>query len=103
MESAEEKSETLKVKKLTGKVIGVDVKGYGPNSAQLLFSVEGKVGGTLVKESFVARGEPTHEPQVFNGITTIVTAAFVAGKTITVYCLPQHSDTHHVIEVLMEA
>ena len=81
---------------VTGHVTSVNVKGVGPNSAQLLFVVEDKAGkGTPL----VVTAYPDYEPQVFASISAFVSAAHFQGKVITAGYYARPGETSRVIEV----
>jgi hypothetical protein len=68
-------------KTITGKVKSVNVKGKGPNSAQLLFVVEEELTGH--KRPIVVTAQPAYEPQVFSAMASFVIAAYFSKETIT--------------------
>jgi hypothetical protein len=82
---------------IRGRVISVNVKGYRKKSAQLLFSVQTD-GPSPKKRSFVVLFKPTHEPQVFTAMASLVTAAHFANAPILVRYEPA-VPTDYAIEV----
>jgi hypothetical protein len=67
-----------------GTISLVNVDGNGPNSAQLEFSIVALPTAKCPGATFVVLAYPSTEPQVFAGITNIVTAAFFAKQPVTV-------------------
>lgn len=66
-----------------GHVTSVNVKGDGMSSAQLLFTVQDE-GLAPKSMAFVALSWPALEPQVFSAMAQFVTAAYFAGRRISV-------------------
>ncbi len=90
---------------MSGRVVKINVKGYGRRSAQLLFSID----DGHHKQSFVARDKPRkgdagrngHEPQVFSGLAALLSAAFFAKADVQVEYTTVKDDTPHVVSVCM--
>ena len=64
-----------------GKVTYINVKGRGPNSAQLLFTIEASKSDN---KPFVVNAHPATEPQVFSSIAALLLLAYETGKSVGV-------------------
>jgi hypothetical protein len=92
---------------MSGRVVEINIKGYGRRSVQLLFSID----SGHRKQSFVARDKPRksdagrngHEPQVFSGLAALLSAAYVAKEDVQVEYVTVKGDTPHVVSVGMSA
>jgi len=86
---------------LTGRVASVGVKGFGPNSAQLLFSVAPRTGAArsfvaLAPSTSLGHGQaaPGHEPQVFAAMTALLMALYGKDQEVRVeYVTPEGGGT----------
>lgn len=68
-----------------GKVTYLNVKGRGPNSAQLLATIGGK--------PFVVNAYPDTEPQVFSSICTVLSMAYEKSESVGIsYELAEPTD-----------
>ena len=65
---------------MTGGVLGLSVFGRGQNSALLEFTLD---DGTS-NQTFVVTAYPGFEPQVFAGMTALLTAAYYAQKKVQI-------------------
>lgn len=90
-----------------GRVASVSVKGFGPNSAQLLFSIAPRTGAA---KSFVALAPstslahepaaPGHEPQVFAAMTALLMALYGKDQEVRVeYVTPEGGGTDIVASI----
>ena len=98
------KTQTQTLKKIgvieqfvTGKVTSVNIKGYGMNSAQLLFTILDRKSGNSV--AIMATSYPDYEPQLFASVSGFVTAAYFASIEITAGYYQTPKETARVIEV----
>lgn len=86
---------------ITGKVVSISIKGKGPNSAQLLFTVESKKPAKKV--SMVVTAPPDYEPQVFTSMANFVTAAYFSDLRIRADYELHIDQTARAIEVYAAA
>jgi hypothetical protein len=77
--------------KVTGKISMINIKGSGPNSAQLEFVVGNR--------ALVITAYPEFEPQVFTAISNLLVAAFYAGGKVTVNYRTVAGQTSRATEV----
>ena len=82
---------------ITGIVTSVNVKGYGKNSAQLLFTVLNKKTGEQV--AIMVTSYPDYEPQLFSSMSNFVTAAHFSKQKITAGYYTNPGETSRAIEV----
>ncbi|MFI5151528.1 MAG: hypothetical protein ACHQRM_17505 [Bacteroidia bacterium] len=101
MKKQTSKSHLVEEFSITGKVTSINVKGYSPNSAQLLFSVSN--GKTGESQTIRAGAYPGTEPQVFSAMATFVTMAHFLDKTITAGYYKVAGETNYAIEVYSPA
>ena len=82
---------------ITGRVIGVNVKGRKANSAQLLFTVEDESSGT--KRALVVGNDS--EPQLFSAMASFIIAAYGSQEKITVGYESKAGETDHAVEMFV--
>ena len=82
---------------ITGTVTSVNVKGYGQNSAQLLFTVLNKKTGE--QKAIMVTSYPDYEPQIFSSMANFVTAAYFSKQKITAGYYTNPGETSRSIEV----
>jgi hypothetical protein len=70
---------------ISGRVTSLNVKGRGPNSAQLLFTIAPKGGAP---RPFVALSDA--EPQVFAAMANVLTLALGSGRVVSVSFVAAH-------------
>jgi hypothetical protein len=80
---------------IKGRVISVNVKGRGPNSAQLLFVVEDE--SKAEKRALVVGLE--YEPQLFSAMASFVIAAYSSQEKIKVGYQSKTGETDHAVEI----
>ena len=101
----------MQTQSFAGRVASVGVKGFGPNSAQLLFSIAPPTGAP---KSFVALAPstalahepaaPGHEPQVFAAMAALLTAMCGQNREVRVeYVTPEGGGTDIVASVEVPA
>ena len=80
---------------ITGTVTSVNIKGDGPNSAQLLFTVLDTITGTQIPIMVTSE----YEPQIFASMSNFVTLACFYKVVITAGYTKKPKETAKAIEV----
>ena len=82
---------------VSGIIAGLNIKGVGPNSAQLFFTMVDQ--NTDAEVSLVAYAQQEQEQQVFSALASFLTNAYFSDMPITVGYSKFPGETARVVEV----
>jgi hypothetical protein len=81
--------------KVTGVLQSISVTGMGPNSAEIVVSIETQ--GT--QEAYAVYSYPSTEPSVFSSFVSLLTGAYLAKTEIDLYYVPGSGPTPQIIQI----
>jgi hypothetical protein len=82
--------------KVTGVVQSVDVAGMGPNSAEIVVSIN--VEGA--DQAYAVYAYPSTEPSVFSSFVSLLTAAYLTKTVIDLWYVPGAGPTPQIVELV---